>query len=125
MKRKQCPVCNVTMRFNEMFPHIICWECSKHTQTKDGKNIEFYNDDVDGEIVSYIDSSDNEDDNDDDSSSDNDDDNSSASDNEDDSSSDNDDDNDSSNIRDCYIGDYECIAQKGQFGEVIFQLKEN
>ncbi len=109
MKRKQCPVCKVTMRFNEMFPHIICWECSKHTQTKDGKNIEFYNDDEDGEIVSYIDSSDND------------------SDNEDDSASDNDDDNDSSNsnIRDCYIGDYECIAQKGQFGEVIFQLKEN
>ena len=101
MKRKQCPVCKVTMRFNEMFPHIICWECSKHTQTKDGKNIEFYNDDEDGEIVSYIDSSDND--------------------------SDNEDDNDSSNsnIRDCYIGDYECIAQKGQFGEVIFQLKEN
>ena len=94
-----------------MFPHIICWECSKHTQTKDGKYIEFYNDDVDGEIVSVIDSSDNEDD--------------SASDNS--SASDNDDDNDSSssNIRDCYIGDYECIAQKGQFGEVIFQLKEN
>ena len=88
-----------------MFPHIICWECSKHTQTKDGKNIEFYNDDEDGEIVSYIDSSDNEDD----------------------SSDDSDDNNDSysSNIRDCYIGDYECIAQKGQFGEVIFQLKEN
>ena len=105
MKRKQCPVCKVTMRFNEMFPHIICWECSKHTQTKDGKYIEFYNDDVDGEIVSYIDSSDNEDD----------------------SSDDSDDNNDSysSNIRDCYIGDYECIAQKGQFGEVIFQLKEN
>jgi len=80
-----------------MFPHIICWECSKHTQTKDGKNIEFYNDDVDGEIVSYIDSSDNEDDN----------------------------DSSNSNIHDCYIGDYECIAQKGQFGEVIFQLKEN
>ena len=117
MKRKQCPVCKVTMRFNEMFPHIICWECSKHTQTKDGKNIEFYNDDVDGEIVSVIDSSDNEDDN--SSASDNEDD------NEDDSASDNDDDNDSSNIRDCYIGDYECIAQKGQFGEVIFQLKEN
>ena len=105
MKRKQCPVCKVTMRYNEMFPHIICWECSKHTQTKDGKYIEFYNDDVDGEIVSYIDSSDNEDD----------------------SSDDSDDNNDSysSNIRDCYIGDYECIAQKGQFGEVIFQLKEN
>ena len=118
MKRKQCPVCKVTMRFNEMFPHIICWECSKHTQTKDGKDIEFYNDDVDGEIVSYIDSSDN----DDDSASDNGD----ASDNISDSDSDNDDDNDSSsNIRDCYIGDYECIAQKGQFGEVIFQLKEN
>ena len=113
MKIKQCPVCKVTMRFNEMFPHIICWECSKHTQTKDGKDIEFYNDDVDGEIVSYIDASD-----------DSDSDNSSASDNEDDSASDNDD-NDSSNIRDCYIGDYECIAQKGQFGEVIFQLKEN
>ena len=112
MKRKQCPVCKVTMRFNEMFPHIICWECSKHTQTKDGKDIEFYNDDVDGEIVSYIYSSDNDDD--------------SASDNSSDSDSDNDDDNDSSsNIRDCYIGDYECIAQKGQFGEVIFQLKEN
>ena len=119
MKRKQCPVCKVTMRFNEMFPHIICWECSKHTQTKDGKNIEFYNEDVDGEIVSYIDDSDNS------SASDNEDD--SADDNEDDSASDNDDDNDSSrsNIRDCYIGDYECIAQKGQFGEVIFQLKEN
>ena len=107
MKRKQCPVCKVTMRFNEMFPHIICWECSKHTQTKDGKNIEFYNDDVDGEIVSVIDASDN----------------SSASDNGDDSASDND--SSRSNIRDCYIGDYECIAQKGQFGEVIFQLKEN
>ena len=98
-----------------MFPHIICWECSKHTQTKDGKYIEFYNDDVDGEIVSVIDSSDNEDD----SASDN----SSASDNEDASACDNDSSN--TNIRDCYIGDYECIAQKGQFGEVIFQLKEN
>ena len=120
MKRKQCPVCKVTMRFNEMFPHIICWECSKHTQTKDGKYIEFYNDDVDGEIVSYIDASD-------DSDSDNSSDSDNDSDNEDDSASDNDDDNDSSNIniRDCYIGDYECIAQKGQFGEVIFQLKEN
>ena len=120
MKRKQCPVCKVTMRFNEMFPHIICWECSKHTQTKDGKDIEFYNDDVDGEIVSVIDDSDN--------SSASDDDNASANSSDDDSDSDNssDDDNDnSSNIRDCYIGDYECIAQKGQFGEVIFQLKEN
>ena len=120
MKRKQCPVCKVTMRFNEMFPHIICWECSKHTQTKDGKYIEFYNDDVDGEIVSVIDDSDN--------SSASDDDNASANSSDDDSDSDNssDDDNDnSSNIRDCYIGDYECIAQKGQFGEVIFQLKEN
>ena len=120
MKRKQCPVCKVTMRFNEMFPHIICWECSKHTQTKDGKNIEFYNDDVDGEIVSVIDD-------DDDDASDNGD--ASASDNDDDSASDDesasDNDSYSSNIRDCYIGDYECIAQKGQFGEVIFQLKEN
>mgnify|MGYP001162823175 CR=1 FL=1 len=110
MKRKQCPVCKVTMRFNEIFPHIICWECSKHTQTKDGKDIEFYNDDVDGEIVSYIDASDN-----------------SSANGDDDSASDSDDDNDSysTNIRDCYIGDYECSAQKGQFGEVIFQLKEN
>jgi len=110
MKRKQCPVCKVTMRFNEIFPHIICWECSKHTQTKDGKDIEFYNDDVDGEIVSYIDASDN-----------------SSANGDDDSASDSDDDNDSysTNIRDCYIGDYECSSQKGQFGEVIFQLKEN
>ena len=115
MKRKQCPVCKVTMRFNEMFPHIICWECSKHTQTKDGKYIEFYNDDVDGEIVSVIDdsASDNSSANDDDS----------ASDDSSDSASDNG--SSRSNIRDCYIGDYECIAQKGQFGEVIFQLKEN
>lgn len=103
MKRKQCPVCKVAMRFNEIFPHIICWECSKHTQTKDGKDIEFYNDDVEDDIVSLIDDSGS------------------------DSASDNDDDNDSysTNIRDCYIGDYECSAQKGQFGEVIFQLKEN
>ena len=121
MKRKQCPVCKVTMRFNEMFPHIICWECSKHTQTKDGKYIEFYNDDVDGEIVSVIDDDDNSSASDDDNASDNGDD--SASDNGD--ASDNDNDSYSSNIRDCYIGDYECIAQKGQFGEVIFQLKEN
>ena len=109
MKRKQCPVCKVTMRFNEIFPHIICWECSKHTQTKDGKDIEFYNDDVEDDIVSLIDDS------------------ASGSDSASDNDDDNDDDNDSysTNIRDCYIGDYECSAQKGQFGEVIFQLKEN
>ena len=123
MKRKQCPVCKVTMRINEMLPHIICWECSKHTQTKDGKYIEFYNDDVDGEIVSVIDDDDNSSASDDDNASANSSDDDSASDNGDDSASDND--SSRSNIRDCYIGDYECIAQKGQFGEVIFQLKEN
>jgi len=54
MEKKPCPICNDSMVYMQRYPTRVCLECMNKTVTKDGDNIDFFNEGPEGGFYSII-----------------------------------------------------------------------
>ncbi|KAJ3445304.1 hypothetical protein M0812_11176 [Anaeramoeba flamelloides] len=55
MEEQKCPICKKNVEISPRYPHYVCGECrSTGVFTKEGKQINFFNEDMSGGFLSQI-----------------------------------------------------------------------